>query len=89
MCDVQGFVNVTPIMFAKLVKEVANVGLVLSGTSGRAEIHACTLEWNYNEATQTLTLQCIAKPFYIPCETVNKQIRELVDTNLARSFGAA
>jgi len=89
MCDVQGFVNVTPTMYAKLVEDVAKAGLALSGTSGRAEIHACTLEWKYDEAAQTLTLQCIAKPFYVPCETVNKQIRELIDTHLARSFGAS
>jgi hypothetical protein len=36
------------------------------------------MTWNYDPASQVLTIQCTDSPFFIPCATINSQINDLV-----------
>jgi len=35
------------------------------------------LRWNYDAEAQTLEIQCLSKPFVVPCAVVNGRINAL------------
>ena len=78
MCDPIQIEGITPDDFSEIVEKAASQGLVLTGTSGTAELQGCTFSWFYDESVEILTITCTHKPFYVGCDTVNDKIRELV-----------
>lgn len=76
-CDPQTF-TVTPDQYSALQVQVAKAGLVISGDSGQDSYKGCTVSWLYDPTAQTLTMQCLSKPFFVSCGYVNGKIKEWV-----------
>ena len=54
-------------------------GIAINGNSGSAVKDGITVRWLYDADAETLELQCMDLPFFIPCAVVMAKIRELVD----------
>lgn len=82
MCDPIYFPNVTPEVFADICARVeAGTGAQIAGNlSGRIEHSGCAFQWVYDVAAQQLRVQCVNKPFFFPCESVNAKLEELFTT---------
>ncbi len=78
MCDAQEFDNVSPAAWACLVQKVEGYGIAISGNSGEAAKSGFTVAWDYDPGAQTLRLQCVDSPFWVPCFTINAKIQDLV-----------
>lgn len=53
----------------------------VAGDQGTASGEGFTVQWSYAEPHQTLVVQCMKKPFFIPEDTVNSKIRDLVEVD--------
>jgi hypothetical protein len=51
----------------------------IDGDTGSASGFGYTAEWTYNEAEQTLAIQCTDKPFFVPEGLVIGKIQALVE----------
>ena len=77
-CDAQTFSGVTQDQFSGLMQKAQAAGIGISGNSGTASQSGVTMTWNYDPASQVLTIQCTDSPFFIPCATINSKINDLV-----------
>lgn len=51
-------------------------GMHFESHHGEASQRGFTVRWAYDEREQTLCVECSNKPFFVPCGTVNKRIRD-------------
>ena len=78
MCEPQTFkLNATE--YAALQAKAEASGLMILGDSGTTSAHGCEVSWNYDVAEGELTAQCLSKPFFVSCETINQKLRELIE----------
>ena len=49
---------------------------------GEASARGVTIKWNYAAAAQTLSLQCLSKPFFVSCDYVNGELDKAVKSCL-------
>ncbi|MGA2649716.1 MAG: hypothetical protein ABSF28_04310 [Terracidiphilus sp.] len=82
-CPAQSFANVAPNQFALLQQKAQASGIPLEGNSGAASSFGGKFEWNYDPATQALTITVASPPFLMNCESVNARIGALVRGVLA------
>lgn len=54
------------------------IGAGNSGASGLVKIADCHFSFTYDEGMQQLLVQCLAKPFLVPCSTIEQIVREYV-----------
>lgn len=47
--------------------------------SGTANQSGFSFQWNFDSAAQTLTIQCMEKPAFIPCESIESRLTAIVD----------
>jgi hypothetical protein len=85
----QTFNGITPTDFDKLVAAVkSNLGIEISGLHGQASgstpFGAITIQWDYYPDAQSLTLQCLKKPFVLREDYVNGKIASLVTVTLGK-----
>jgi len=78
-CAVQVFSNVTPAQFDCLSQKASAAGINISGNASQDGI---TVEWTFDPEATTLSIQCTAAPFYVPCATINAKINDLVQNCL-------
>jgi hypothetical protein len=52
-------------------------GIEIDSEQGEQSKSGFTLSWTYDAAAQTLAIQCVDKPFLIPCGVVNSRIAGL------------
>jgi hypothetical protein len=78
-CDVQTFSGITPEHFACLLQKAQSSGINISGNSGTASQDGITIAWNYDPASQVLTIQCTEKPVFLLCGVITSQITDLVN----------
>jgi hypothetical protein len=78
-CAAQVFSGITDARFQCLVAKASANGIAISGNSGSASKDGITIAWNFDPGSQTLTLQCTATPFFLPCSVINGKIHEMVD----------
>lgn len=78
MCPPQLFTSFTPDQFTCLLTKARAAGIAITATSGTSSKDGITIEWAFDPAAQTLSIQCTAAPFFIPCETINTTIQNLV-----------
>ena len=78
-CEVQTFSGMTQEHFACLLQEAQSSGINISGNSGTASRDGITLTWNYDPASQVLTVQCTDKPVFLMCGVITSQISDLVN----------
>ena len=55
-------------------KNAVSAYVTITTDQGQAESNGVTISWNYNAAAQTLSLQCLDKPFIVSCDFVNGRI---------------
>jgi hypothetical protein len=82
-CPTQVFTNITPAQFDCLSQKASVAGINISGYAGSASQDGITVEWNFDPTAATLSIQCTAAPFYVPCATINSKINALVESCLA------
>jgi hypothetical protein len=82
-CAAQTFSNVTPAQFDCLSQKASAAGINISGNTGTASQDGITVEWTFDPAATTLTIQCTSAPFYVPCAMINAKISDLVESCLA------
>ena len=70
--------NVTTTKWATLLTTAQAQGLNLAGLTGMTQFQGMDFSWNYDESTETLTLQCTNKPIFIPCHMIESRIRALI-----------
>jgi hypothetical protein len=54
--------------------------MTILGDRGTAAGFGMTATWNFDEAAQTLTIQCTKKPLIIPERLIEGKIRQLVES---------
>ena len=78
-CELQTFSGITQAHFACLLQKAQSSGINITGNSGAASGSGITVEWNYDPASQVLTIQCTDKPVFLGCGVITSQIRDLVN----------
>lgn len=63
-------------LYDKLLSEATAAGATFDGNT--ADWHGCTLEWNYDSPSGTLSATCTKKPFYIACSQIEQGLRNEV-----------
>ena len=72
---------VTSIHYVKIVAEAdKELGMALSGNSGKASADNVTISWNYDPTAQVLVLQCLKKPWYVLESMVDSKLDALVNS---------
>jgi hypothetical protein len=76
----QVFANVSPAKFAAIEATAEHAcGIPIRGASGTAKgPYGIVITWKYDEATETLTTQCLDHAFYVPDTTVEQRMQDLV-----------
>jgi hypothetical protein len=69
--------GITPDKYAALVAQAKSQGLDLSAESGSTTYQDMNFTWTYDPTAETLTIQCVEKPFFIPCTAIESRIRAL------------
>jgi hypothetical protein len=77
-CDAQIFSSITRERWVGMQSKALQIGVELVGDSGRASQKGFRFSWNYDEDLQTLTIQCLDRPFFAPPALVNSKLKELV-----------
>ena len=78
-CEPQIFQDVSAEKWACLRNAIAAEGYAVTGDTGEASGQGVTLRWAYDAAAQTLTIQCMKHPVFIPCAIVNSRIRSMYE----------
>jgi YD repeat-containing protein len=74
-CEALRYHGVDAPMWARAKDVVAqDYGIVIDDDRGEAARSGFTLRWAYDSAGRTLEIQCIDKPFLVPCGVVNDRI---------------
>jgi hypothetical protein len=77
-CPPISFDGVSATQYATLLQTAQSQGLNLVGESGSTTYQGMDFSWNYDPAAQTLTIQCTAKPIFIPCSMIEAKVRSVV-----------
>lgn len=54
-------------------------GIRIESDSGEASKKGFTLNWAYEASEQSLRIQCLEKPFFVPCGAVNNRIKGIAE----------
>ncbi len=77
-CPQMTFNNISPEKYETLLATAQSQGLNLVGYSGNTSYQSMTFSWEYDLSTQSLTLHCTEKPFFVPCSLIEQKIRTLI-----------
>lgn len=77
-CPVITLHDISPEKYEMLIGSAQAQGLNLVGTSGSTTFQDLEFTWSYDASTQTLIIQCIDKPIFIPCSMIESRVRSLV-----------
>ncbi len=79
-CQEQVFNGVTQSRWDCIKQTIKNATRVeITTDSGSASQSGFTFQWNFNAAAQSLTIQCMEKPVFFPCESIEARITAIVD----------
>jgi hypothetical protein len=78
-CAAQVFGSVTVEQFGCIVAKAAADGINIVGNAGEMTHSGFTVNWRFDPAAATLTIQCTGHPFIVSCGTVNGRIHDIVD----------
>ena len=70
--------GISPEKYSTLIATALAQGLAIAGPTGSTSYQGMSFTWAYEEAAETLTLQCTEKPFFVPCSIIESKIRALV-----------
>lgn len=77
-CQFQHFESISRAQYEALIDKAVAAGFNISGDSGQTLYKGMNISWAYYPDTLKLDIECVDKPWYIRCETVNKKIQSLV-----------
>ena len=77
-CPPISLCEITPEKYAALLTQAQAQGLNLIGESGSTSYQGMDFSWSYDDAAQTLTIQCTEKPIFVPCSMIESRIRALI-----------
>jgi len=77
MCDPVVFHGITPEMWASIETQARAAGIDIEHDEGTVHVGPADLRWDFEPARQDLTVQCMAKPFFVSCSAVNSRITAL------------
>ena len=70
--------EITAEKYQILLATAQSQGLNLIGTNGCTTYQGMNFTWNYDEAAQSLIIQCTEKPIFVPCSMIESRIRSLI-----------
>lgn len=70
--------GVTPEKYQTLLATAKAQGLDLTGETGTTTYQGLDFTWTYDDDAETLTIQCTAKPIFVPCSMIESRIRALL-----------
>lgn len=78
--DAKTYIGITPEKFGTIcLTAKALSGLDISGTlQGQASAKGVTISWSYDPNANTLTLQCLQKPWYVAASIIESKLDDLV-----------
>ena len=79
-CAAQVFIGITREKFTCLQGKAAEQGIAIDDDQGTVSKDGVTGTWNFDSASQTLTIQCTSSPFFLGCGTINGAIHNFVDS---------
>jgi len=79
------FSGITPQQFSTLSGKAQAAGIGLNGNSGSASKFGVQVSWDYDPASERLTLQCLSTPFFLKPEEVNRKIQALMNETLGET----
>jgi len=77
-CPPMTFSGITAQTYQELLVKAQAQGLELNGPSGSTEYQGMEFTWSYDEAAESLTIQCTNKPMLIPCGMIESRIRGVI-----------
>lgn len=75
-CPAITFPAIDQTFYRKLYDQAVAAGVKFDGQ--QAEINGIVLDWNYDVQTQTLSVTCLKKPFFISCADVDNRVADLI-----------
>ena len=79
-CDALRFSGVDASQWAQAKETISSAyGLQIDAEEGEQSKSGFTLRWSYDPDAQTLEIQCLQKPFLVPCGVVNGRIGSLAE----------
>jgi hypothetical protein len=80
-CDRLTYSAVDASRWARIKDVVSrNYGVDIESDRGEASKGGFALSWTYEPSDQTLEIQCVTKPFLVPCGVVNKRINDAAES---------
>jgi len=77
VCEPFEFSGITPEVFAKISKRLADKGFALSGPQGTVNgPFGIVLNYSWNESTGQLTIEVIEKTFFVSCNQIREQLTQ-------------
>ena len=77
-CDPQIFSGVDAAKLANVQELLkSEYGLDASADEGEQSHRGFTFSWAYDADAQTLRIQCVGKPFLVPCSVISGRINDL------------
>ncbi len=73
------FRNVQPGDWDKICRGLAAEGVHIKAPIGTMERGGVQMRWAYDPGAQTLTVQCLKKPWIFPADTVQTRLKETFD----------
>jgi hypothetical protein len=83
-CPMLTFNSLSKAAWEELQQLGAPYGVVIDTDVGSIDKAGFVAHWNYNAATQTLSVQCTEHPFIVSCATIVAQINEHVRAVMAK-----
>jgi hypothetical protein len=77
-CPPITFSEISEEKYQALLATAQAQGLALVGIHGDTTYQGLDFTWNYDAATQSLTIHCTGKPIFIPCSMIESRIRALI-----------
>lgn len=77
-CPTQTFPDFTQDRFDRLVQAAAGIGVLISGTEGQTSYSGLTVRWKFDAASQSLDLQWMDAPPFLPCGVIDSKLQEMV-----------
>jgi hypothetical protein len=77
-CPAIVLAGISPEKYQQLLVTAQSQGLALIGESGSTVYQGMDFTWAYDAPAQSLTIECVAKPIFIPSSMIESRIRALI-----------
>jgi hypothetical protein len=76
-CDPISFSGITPEVFQKISRQLADKGFALSGPKGTVNgPFGIVIDYEWNEQTGEVRLEVLEKSFFVPCSQIKDQLTQ-------------